>query len=120
MESKKPDQNSGLSQPSSNHEILAQCQSIDRGALEQTIDSVIGQIPTIARAARDPSFKSLLQIKEGNDFVLGLAWGKIYTEFVAYLLATRGRTYDDKEGQKIAQIITRRSAEIRDAIFNNG
>src|SRR5437899_259203 len=102
MESKKPYHNSGLLPPTDN-EIFTHDQSVDRGTLEQTIDNVIGQIPTMARAARDPSFKSLLQIKEENDFVMGLAWGKIYTEFVAYLLVTRGRTYDDKEGQKIAQ-----------------
>jgi hypothetical protein len=120
MESEKPKQNSGLPEPLSDPKIPAHSQSTDRGALEQTIDNVIGQIPTMARAARDPSFRSLLQIKEGNDFVMGLAWGKIYTEFVAYLLATRGRSYDDNEGHEITQIITRRSAEIRDAIFNNG
>jgi len=95
-------------------------QTTDRGILEQTIDNVIDQIPDMIKTARDPSFKSLLQIKEGNDFVMGLAWGKIYTEFVAYLLASRGSPYDDEEGNKIAQIIMKRSAEIREAIFNCG
>ena len=94
--------------------------SLDRGALEQTIDKVISQIPTMVEATRDPFFKSLLQIKEENDFVMGLAWGKIYTEFLAYLIASRGSSFDDKEGAEIAEIVMRRSSEIRTAIFNGG
>jgi hypothetical protein len=117
MEPRAPNYNSSLLS-STDLEILAT--PTDRGTLEQTIDSVINQIPVMVKAVRDPTFKTLLQIKEGNDFVMGLAWGKIYTEFVAYLLASRGSSYDDEEGDKIAQIIIRRSAEIRDVIFNGG
>ena len=118
MESRGPNYNSALL--SSLDEEIPTISTADRGTLEQTIDSVIAQIPTLVKTARDPYFKSLLQIKEGNDFVMGLAWGKIYTEFVAYLIASRGSSYDKEEGDKIAQIVMRRSAEIRDAIFNGG
>ena len=118
MESRRPNYNSS---PLSSVDLeIPTIQTTDRGTLEQTIDNVIGQIPVMVKATRDPSFKSLLQIKEGDDFVMGLAWGKIYTEFVAYLLASRGTSYDDEEGDKIAQIIMRRSSEIRAAIFNDG
>jgi hypothetical protein len=118
MDPREPNYNSSLL--SSVDMEISTIESTDRGTLEQTIDSVINQIPVMVKAVRDPAFKSLLQIKEGNDFVMGLAWGKIYTEFVAYLIASRGTSYDKEEGDKIAQIIMRRSAEIRDAIFNGG
>ncbi len=118
MDSREPKYNSSiLSTPEQQVPTL---EIADRGTLEQTIDNVIAQIPTLIKSARDPYFKSLLQIKEGNDFVMGLAWGKIYTEFVAYLIASRGFSYDKEEGDKIAQIGMKRSAEIRDAIFNGG
>jgi len=118
MESREPNYTSSLlSSPSIE---ITEMDITDRGTLEQTIDSVIAQIPTLIKTARDPYFKSLLQIKEGNDFVMGLAWGKIYTEFVAYLIASRGHSYNKEEGDKIAQIVMRRSAEIKEAIFNGG
>ena len=118
MKSRAPNYNSNLLS-SIDPEILA-FQAEDRGMLEQIIDKVIGQIPSMIDATRESHFKSLLQIKEENDFVMGLAWGKIYTEFVAYLIASRGSSYDKEEGDKIAQIVMRRSAEIRDALFNGG
>jgi hypothetical protein len=118
MKSRGPNYNSSLL--SSIDIEIPTFQAADRGTLEQTIDKVISQIPAMVEATRDPYLKSHLQIKEENDFVMGLAWGKIYTEFVAYLIASRGSSYDDEEGDKIAQIVMRRSAEIRNAIFNGG
>ena len=105
---------------SSNDSEIPIFETADRGTLEQTIDQVISQIPAFLDSARDPHFKTRLQIKEENDFVMGLAWGKIYTEFVAYLIASRGSSFDDEEGRQIAQIVMRRSSEIRNAIFNGG
>jgi len=92
----------------------------DRAYLEKTIDRTVKQVPDIVQMSRDEGYQKHAQIKEVDDFVLGIATGVIYGGFVEYFVARQQRQVNDDEIAEANQVILRRMREIKDAIFNCG
>ena len=91
-----------------------------RGTLEQIIDSMIKEIPRLVRVLFEPSQKAQLHIQNEKDFALGIALGGIYQTFSVFFLSVQKRYPNDQESSEIRNIILRRTAELRDAIFSTG
>ena len=92
----------------------------DRAFLEKTIDTIIKQVPGLVQMARDEGYQKHAQIKEVDDFVLGIATGMIYGAFVQNFVATHQHQTTEDEVTEGNQVILRRMREIKDAIFNCG
>jgi hypothetical protein len=89
-----------------------------RGVLEQYIDAVVIEIPNIVTVFFDHLRKAQLQIQNERDFALGIALGNIQHAFLTYLDYIQRRPPNHEELTQIAEIIFKRTAEIRSAIFN--
>ena len=92
----------------------------DRAFLEKTIDTIIKQVPGLVQMARDEGYQKHAQIKEVDDFVLGIATGVIYGAFIQYFVTRQQRQPAEDEVTEANQVILRRMREIKDAIFNCG
>ena len=92
----------------------------DRAYLEKTIDMTVKQVPDIVTMSRDEGYQKHAQIKEVDDFVLGIATGMIYGAFIQYFVTRQQRQPAEDEVAEANQVILRRMREIKDAIFNCG
>jgi len=89
----------------------------DRGVLEKIIDGAIMEIPTQMLAFRDPRIMELMAIKEQNDLIIGMALGYIVGRFLTYFFANHIRVATFEELLEVYQVVLKRSAELRSAIF---
>ena len=90
-----------------------------RGVLENLIDQAIVMTPTfmnIARNNRTPE----LGIQTIDDYVLGIVQGSIMGAFVSFYRSTFAQDLPSNLQSEVAQIIFRRTREIRNAIVNAG
>ena len=91
-----------------------------RGILEKVIDHTISKIPKIVDMARTVSAIRELQIKNPDDFVLGLAWGDIIRAFSERFALKRSGVPSEEETGEISNIVMKRTKEIKEAIFKCG
>ncbi len=89
-----------------------------RGMLETIIDDAIRGIPEYIRLIR--LTKTQLHIKDESEFVYGLAWGKIISDFTTDCLNLYKRDLTAEERTEVSRVIVTRSQEIREAIFKMG
>jgi len=95
--------------------------TIDRGNLERSIDSLIKGIPVLVSQFRNQDVKKLFQYKDENDVVFGMVFGGIIEKFGFYYKVTHNTNAPPAEDSiEIMDIITRRASEIREAIFKCG
>ena len=90
-----------------------------RGVLEGLIDQAIEMVPTWVNMARNnntPEFN----IQRLDDYILGFSQGSIMGIFVSLYRTSLAQDPSPEISIEIAQIIFRRTREIRDAIFNAG
>jgi hypothetical protein len=91
-----------------------------RGTLEQIIDSFIQIIPNFVKPLFDPQQRVRWHIQNQNDFSIGFSLGSICSIFLNYFHSIYGRYPNKDEILEAMDIIHRRTAEIRDAIFKVG
>lgn len=92
----------------------------DRVTIEKTIDHAIQEIPKLIQTFRNQETKKHYQITTPDEFTYGFIHGKIITMFSAQFVVTHNRELNDHEFAELAQILQRRSRELKDAIFNCG
>ncbi len=92
----------------------------ERGFLDKMIDKEIAQIPSHVRRCRDPQTKAKFQLKEPDDFVFGIAFGSIMSDFTTYHSMIYNRSLTQEEMEEAVSVINKRMVEIRNAIFNCG
>ena len=93
----------------------------DRGMLEKIIDQQVSSIGKHVKIWRSPEYQKLYQIKDPDDFAYGHAQGSIITKFETYYgLVYHNKNPTDDEIDEIAEIILKRSREIKEAIFKSG
>lgn len=90
-----------------------------RGELENLVDQGIIITPTFANIARN-NLRPEFNIQTLEDYVLGLVQGSIMGAFVSFYRSTFAPDLPPNLQTEVAQIIFRRTKEIRDAIFNAG
>jgi hypothetical protein len=88
-----------------------------RGFIERWIDETIQFIPTLMNGVR--TNKTNLQIKEEADYVFGLATGIIMGKLDMFYRTMYYRRPSDEELFEAGNVISRRSRDIRDAIFDS-
>jgi hypothetical protein len=66
------------------------------GVLEQIIDGVIRDIPTLVKALFNPSQKGQLHIQNEHDFIFGTCLGYLYQSFSNYF-ASRFWRYPNQQ-----------------------
>jgi len=91
-----------------------------RGVLDKTIDIAIQELPYMVKIYRMPKFKSYMMLKEENDFVFGYVWGHVITTMSTYIQSSQKRPPRDDEMEEVNEVMIRRSADIRKAIFDTG
>ena len=91
-----------------------------RGVLEQIIDGIIRNIPDFVKILYNPSQKAQLHIENERDFLLGISLGYLYQAFSSYFVPTYGRVPTEQEKLEINSVVFRRTADIRNAIFESG
>jgi hypothetical protein len=92
---------------------------IIRGKLEQTIDNV-KQVIQKPISSFDEKKRVEMNVKNKEDFALGLALGIIIQDFYNQFFFMYTREPNQQEILEVASIIYRRIAEIRNAISNIG
>ena len=91
-----------------------------RGSLEKTIDHTILKIPKIVRMARTVSAAKEFQVKNPDDFALGLAWGYIIRAFSVHYATKYHGMPSEEEMNELSDIVIKRTKEIKEAIFKCG
>ena len=91
-----------------------------RGTLDKYFDNVISEIPDVVRQVSEKSMKSYLQIQSITDYVQGWAIGKIQGLFMEYFMSTYGRKHTEEEYREVTEVMFRRTADIRNKIFEAG
>lgn len=91
-----------------------------RGLLDTYIDQMVAKVPEILRIYRDPEVKRLYQIKEENDFVLGILLGAISYGYAGAFMIAYHRTLTPEEVLDVKGVVIKRAAELRNAMFNAG
>lgn len=90
----------------------------DKEVLETMINDEISKIPGIVRNLRLPEFSSVFQIKDESEYVYGYTHGSIIGRFETYyFVAHGGKKPSGGEVDEIAKTIFKKTAEIRNAIF---
>ena len=92
---------------------------IIRGKLEQTIDNVKQAIQKPI-SSFDEKKRVEMNVKNKEDFALGLALGIIIQDFYNQFFFMYTREPNQQEVLEVTSIIYRRSVEIHNAIFNIG
>jgi hypothetical protein len=87
-----------------------------RSLLESGIDAFVKDVPPEIRARAFRNVHSLLQVKEPDDLVLGVAIGYILSPFNRKYMEKYGRRPNVEEYGEITVILINRSNEIREAI----
>ena len=85
--------------------------------LEQTIDTVVQNVHNLVKVFFNPDVRAQLHIQNQDDFVLGTGLGIIQQTFFAYFVSEHGRYPNEQEHSETVDIILRRAADIRNAIF---
>jgi hypothetical protein len=91
-----------------------------RGLLEKMIDIQVKDAKGMAASARMPEFKKKMSLTSEGDFLVGMAFGSIFHSFSTAYRSAYGRMPSEEEVQEISDIIIKRMAEVRNAIFNAG
>lgn len=91
-----------------------------RGVLEQIIDGLIRDIPNFIKIIYNPSEKAKLHIQNESDFLLGVSLGLLHQAFSNYFISAYRRYPNEQEILEINSVIFRRTADIRNAIFQSG
>jgi len=91
-----------------------------RGNLEKVIDNAISKIPKTVDMARTVTAVRELQIKNPDDFALGLAWGDIIRAFSERYALKHSGLPSEEETSEISDIVMKRTKEIKEAIFKCG
>ena len=99
----------------------------DRGMLEKIIDLQIQNIPKNVAFTRDEKVKKGLMINNDYDFVMGQVFSSIISAFSSYymdklktsLILPTPQQFQDSL-QEAVDVIIRRIAEVRKAIFDCG
>jgi len=86
-----------------------------RGKVEKIIDEVISGIPKNVDMARTISAAKEFQIKNPDDFALGIAWGVILRAISECYV-----TMYDRVPSEVSDIVIKRTKEIKEAIFKCG
>ena len=91
-----------------------------RGKLEKIIDQEISGVPNTVDMARTVSAAKEFQIKNPDDFALGIAWGGIIRAFSERYVTMYGRVPSGEEMSEASDIVIKRTKEIKEAIFKCG
>jgi hypothetical protein len=91
-----------------------------RGLLDKIIDNVVKTAGETVKVFFNPEPKKDLHIQNENDFAYGFALGMIQQTFLTGFLVMHMRIPNEGEKSEIGQVIFRRLAEVRDAIFKAG
>ena len=91
-----------------------------RGKVEKIIDEVISGIPKNVDMARTISAAKEFQIKNPDDFALGITWGVILRAISECFVTMYDRMPSEEERYEISDIVIKRTKEIKEAIFKCG
>ncbi len=89
-----------------------------RGALEKIIDEAVLVLPGAIKSLR--SFTKDLMVTTESDFILGISVGGIMTDFHRTYSALKKAELTSEDIREELVVITRRSRDIRDAVFKAG
>jgi len=93
----------------------------DRGLLEKHIDAQIKGIPALMKTMRSSEVKKFLQIKDESEVVFGMVLGGILEKFYFYYTVSKFVQQVPLDAMfEVIDIVMKRSAEIKDAIFKCG
>ena len=76
-------------------------------------------IPNFIKIIYNPSEKANLHIQNESDFLLGISLGLLHQAFSNYFISAYKRYPNEQEILEINSIIFRRTADIRNAIFQS-
>jgi len=93
---------------------------INRGILENALDSTIGEIPSIIATVRSEPFKNRYMYNDANDFGLGYIFGRILTRFETIYRFMYKKEMSKEEIDELHRIIYERMPKIRERIFQTG
>jgi len=91
-----------------------------RGKVEKIIDEVISGIPKNVDMTRTVSAAKEFQIKNPDDFALGIAWGVILGAISECYVTMYDRVPSEEEMSEVSDIVIKRTKEIKEAIFKCG
>ena len=91
-----------------------------RGKLEKIIDQSILGVPQTVDMARIVSAAKEFQIKNPDDFALGITWGVILRAISECFATMYDRMPSEEERNEISDIVLKRTKEIKEAIFKCG
>ncbi|GEM_PF-2972186 len=89
----------------------------DKEMLEQEISLFVRDTPHEIRVHLYRDVQGLLQVKEVEDFVLGLGIGYVICPFLSKYVSKHGRNPTDDEFKDLRVIIVNHANEIREAIL---
>lgn len=93
----------------------------DRGLLEKHIDAQIKGIPALMKTMRSSEMKKFLQVKDESEVVFGMVLGAVLEKFYFYYTLSKFSQQVPLDIMvEIIDIVMRRAAEIKDAIFKCG
>jgi len=92
----------------------------DRGIIEQIIDVNIASIPKELKGFRSEDIRKYFQLKDSDEFVYGIVYGKIVATVENYLKLIKTPEQLQQDAEQVAEIISKRVREIKDKIFTNG
>jgi hypothetical protein len=90
-----------------------------RGYLEKIIDGTLEAVPKFVQAVRHPKQNQGVS-REPDEYAYGFVQGYIYASLRMAFIASKKREPNDEELNEIVEVIARRGAEIREAIFRAG
>jgi hypothetical protein len=89
-----------------------------REFLEKTIDEAKAAIPDRLIEARE--FTKVMFIQNSEDYILGWAVGYVVGAFITFFAAAYLRRPDEHQLKEAREVISNRTAELREAIFKAG
>jgi hypothetical protein len=93
---------------------------VTRGAIENAIDSTVTDANIYTKVLFDPKNKNFLQLKEPNDFVLGVALGTLTLKSQYIFTMINGRIPTIDEIMEISNTLNGALPRIRNAMFELG
>ncbi|MCE9651496.1 MAG: hypothetical protein K8Q89_00290 [Nitrosarchaeum sp.] len=89
----------------------------DRGSLDKIIDQAINHSKENLNMFIDPKVKQGFHLTNVEDFVFGMVYDEIFHKFGNHFTTFNRRLPNQSENDEIVQVIIKRLAEIRQAIY---
>lgn len=88
--------------------------------IDESIDIAIGEARNATAVFRDPEIKEQLELKDENEFVLGMIWGMAIKQFQSLIVVKERRQPTGDELAELAIAVLERIPQIRNAIMKVG